>query len=148
MLVGHMHMHACGPIGDHCSAEWPVASELWGHGGTLTPPQVQDLYPPSQRCGLCQNFKQTTLTIRLYKVRTNLYPPPLTKIVPTRLRVTSRHVTLQQCIGLAEYATPACFTAQHHIMLRLYSSFSVVGLHTYTYIHTYFISATQSTHIK
>ena len=34
--------------------------------------------PPSQRCGLCQNFKQTTLTTRLYKVRTNLYPP-LTK---------------------------------------------------------------------
>jgi len=53
-----------------------VASELWGQGGTLYP-QVQDLYPlysPSQRCGLCQNFKQTTLTTRLYKVRTNLYP--------------------------------------------------------------------------
>ena len=27
------------------------------------------LYPPSQRWGLCQNFKQTTLTTRLYKVR-------------------------------------------------------------------------------
>ena len=41
-------------------------------------PQVQDLYPlypPSQRCGLCQHFKQTTLTTRLYKVRTNLYSP-------------------------------------------------------------------------
>jgi len=35
--------------------------------------------PPSQRCGLCQNFKQTTLTTRLYKVRTNLYPPHLRK---------------------------------------------------------------------
>jgi len=58
-----------------------VASELRGQGGTLYP-QVQDLYPlytPSQRCGLCQNFKQTTLTTRLYKVRTNLYLPPLTK---------------------------------------------------------------------
>jgi len=46
-----------------------------GTGGTLYP-QVQDLYPctPSERCGLCQNFKQTTLTTRLYKVRTNLYP--------------------------------------------------------------------------
>ena len=45
-------------------------------GGTLYP-QVQDLYPmypPSQRCGLCQNFKQMILTTRLYKVRTNLYP--------------------------------------------------------------------------
>ena len=54
-----------------------MASELWGQGGTLYPPQVQDLYPlylPSQRCGLCQNFKQTTLTTRFYKVRTNLYP--------------------------------------------------------------------------
>jgi len=52
-------------------------------GGTLYP-QVQDLYPlhpPSQRCGLCQNFKRTTLTTRLYKVQTNLYPPPLTKTV-------------------------------------------------------------------
>jgi len=50
--------------------------------GVHCTPQVQDLYPlylPSQRCGLCQNFKQTTLTTRLYKVRTNLYPPPLTK---------------------------------------------------------------------
>ena len=40
-------------------------------------PQVQDLYPlypPSQRCGFRQNLKQTTLTTRLYKVRTNLYP--------------------------------------------------------------------------
>jgi len=52
-----------------------------GTGRTLYP-QVQDLYPlysPSQRCGLCQNFKQTTLTTRLYKVRTNLYPPHLRK---------------------------------------------------------------------
>jgi len=52
-----------------------------GTGGYIVTPQVQDLYPiypPSQRCGLCQNFKQTTLTTRLYKVRTNLYPP-LTK---------------------------------------------------------------------
>jgi len=48
-------------------------------GGTLYPPTssglVRPLYPPSQRCGLRQNFKQTTLTTRLYKVRTNLYPP-------------------------------------------------------------------------
>ena len=51
-------------------------------------PQVQDLYPlypPSQACGLCQNFKQTTLTTRLYKVRTNLYPFPTYENVPTRL---------------------------------------------------------------
>jgi len=42
------------------------------------------LVPPSQRCGLCQNFKQTTLATRLYKVRTNLYPP-IYENVPTRL---------------------------------------------------------------
>jgi len=52
-----------------------------GTGGYIVPPKFRTctpLYPPSQRCGLCQNFKQTTLTTRLYKVRTNLYPP-LTK---------------------------------------------------------------------
>ena len=49
-------------------------------GGTLYP-QVHDLYPlypPSQRCGLCQNFKQTTLTkycIRFVQICT----PQLTK---------------------------------------------------------------------
>jgi len=77
----------------------PVASELWGQGGTLYP-QVQDLYPmypPSQRCGLCRDFKQMTLTTRLYKVRTNLYPPltktfrracrsPVTTPVPYKVR--------------------------------------------------------------
>jgi len=49
-----------------------------GYIGHCTP-QVQDLYPlypPSQRRDLCQNFKQTTLATRLYKVRTNLYLPP------------------------------------------------------------------------
>jgi len=42
----------------------------------LYPPssRLVPLVPPSQRCGLCQTFKQTTLTTRLYKVRTNLYP--------------------------------------------------------------------------
>ena len=57
-----------------------VASGLCGKGGTLYPPSsgLVPLVPPSQRCGLCQYFKQTTLTTRLYKVRTNLYPP-LTK---------------------------------------------------------------------
>ena len=41
---------------------------------------MQDLYPPpSQRCGLCQNFKQTTLTTRLHKVRTNSSLYSLTK---------------------------------------------------------------------
>ena len=43
-----------------------VALELWG----LVPP-----VPPSQKCGLCQNFKQTTLSTRLHEVRTNLYSP-------------------------------------------------------------------------
>ena len=54
----------------------------YGDRGVHCTPQVQDLYPlspPSQRCCFCQNFKQTTLTTRLYKVCTNLYPPPLTK---------------------------------------------------------------------
>jgi len=59
----------------------PVASELWGQWGTLYAPSSGLVPPviPSQSCGLRQNFKQTTLTTRLYKVRTNLYPPPLTK---------------------------------------------------------------------
>jgi len=42
--------------------------------GTMgTPPQVQDLYPQVKDAA-CQNFKQTTLTTRLYKVRTKWYP--------------------------------------------------------------------------
>jgi len=43
--------------------------------GYIVPPSsgLVPPVPPSQRCGLCQNFKQTTLTTRLYKVRTNLY---------------------------------------------------------------------------
>jgi len=49
----------------------------YGDGGTLCPPSSGPV-PPSQRRGLRQNFKQTTLTTRLYKVLTNLYPP-LTK---------------------------------------------------------------------
>ena len=54
----------------------PVASELRGQGGYIVPPSsgLVPPVPPSQRCGLSQNFKQTTLTTRLYKVRTNLYP--------------------------------------------------------------------------
>ena len=49
-----------------------------GTAGYTVPPSsgLVPSVPPSQRCGLCQNFKQTTLTTRLYKVRTNLYPPP------------------------------------------------------------------------
>jgi len=50
--------------------------------------------PPSQRCGLCQNFKQTTLTTRSYKVRTNLYPPTYEN-VPTRLQSTCRGESFQ-----------------------------------------------------
>ena len=64
-----------------------VASELWGQGGTLPPSSglVRSPVPPSQRYGLCQNFKQTTLTTRLYKFRTDLNPPPTYENVPTRL---------------------------------------------------------------
>ena len=76
-----------------------VASELWGQGGTLYPPQVQDLYgplyPPSQRYGLCQNFKQTTLTTRLYKFRTDLNPPPTYENVPTCL---AAECSYQNCL--------------------------------------------------
>jgi len=73
----------------------PMASELWGQGGGHCTPQVQDftpLYLPSQRCGLCHNFKQTTLTTRLYKVRTNLYTPlPTYENVPTRPHNTATY---------------------------------------------------------
>jgi len=61
---------------------------VWGQaGGYIVPPSLGlvPLYPPSQRCGLCQNFKQTTLTTRSYKILTNLYPPPTYENVPTRL---------------------------------------------------------------
>jgi len=64
-----------------CTTQWRRNCGDRGCRGYNVPPQVQDLYPmypPSQRFGLCQNFKQTTLTTRFYKVRTNLYPP-LTK---------------------------------------------------------------------
>jgi len=59
--------------------------------GYIVPPSsgLVPTVPPSQRCGLCQNFKQTTLTSRLYKVRTNLYPPPSYENVPTRLSTTA-----------------------------------------------------------
>jgi len=75
------------------SGEQLVYSPQWrrnygDRGCVVPPPQVQDLNhlcPSSQRCGLCQNFKQTTLTTRLYKVRTNLYPLPTYENVPTRL---------------------------------------------------------------
>ena len=59
-----------------------VGTMRTGGGGCLYPSPssgLVPLYTPSQRCGLCQNFKQTTLTARLYKVCTNLYPPHLRK---------------------------------------------------------------------
>jgi len=65
-------LHPC------CCRQW--RRNYGDRGVHCTPPQVQDLYgplyPPSQRYGLCQNFKQTTLTTRLYKFRTDLNPPP------------------------------------------------------------------------
>ena len=63
----------------------------WNYGNREVhcTPQVQDLYslyPPSQRCGLCQNFKQTTLTTTLYKVSGSYkFVPPTYENVPTRL---------------------------------------------------------------
>ena len=77
-----------------------VASELWGQGVHCTA-QVQDLYPlylPSQRCGLCQNFKQTTLTTRLHKVRTKLYPP-LTKTFRRAWVALFWTLTVTGCLG-------------------------------------------------
>jgi len=64
-----------------------VASELWGQRGTLYP-QVQDLYPCKDAirvkdAAYVKIQKQTTLTTRLYKVRTNLYSPTYEN-VPTR----------------------------------------------------------------
>ena len=53
-----------------------MASELWGQGGTLYP-QVKDTAYVK-----ILSKRQTT---RLYKVRTNLYPPPTYENVATRL---------------------------------------------------------------
>ena len=61
-------------------ALWTVASELWGQGGTLDP-QVQDFYPlylQVKDVAYVKILSKRLLTTRLYKVRTNLYPP-LTK---------------------------------------------------------------------
>ena len=72
----------------------------YGDRGVHCTPQVQDLYPlypPSQRCGVCQNFKQTTLTTTLYKVRTNLYPPPTYENVPTRLMIFTCALSVDSC---------------------------------------------------
>jgi len=82
-----------------CQLYRPQWRRNYGDRGVHCTPQVQDLYslyplPPSQRCGLhvvllymlvCQNFKRTTLTTRLYEVHTNLYPPPNYENVPTLL---------------------------------------------------------------
>jgi len=48
----------------------------YGDRGYIVSPSSGFVPPvlPSQRCGLCQNFMQMTLTTRLYKVRTHLYP--------------------------------------------------------------------------
>ena len=86
-----------GPIVPRWELSWLSCDvPMWLQAGTQTglapsiwSPAVASelssgLVPPSQRCGLCQNFKQTTLTTRLYKVRTNLYPPTYEN-VPTRL---------------------------------------------------------------
>ena len=57
--------------------------------------------PPSQRCGLCQIFKQTTLTTRLYKVLTNLCPLPTYENVPTCLTLPP--------LGVAKYCDERLF---------------------------------------
>ena len=78
----------------------PVASELWGQGGYIVPTPSSGLVPPappSQRCGLCQNFKQTILTTRLYKVRTNLYPPLTTRSSAIAERPRDASCQLKSC---------------------------------------------------
>ena len=53
-----------------CAGQW---RRNYGDRGYIVFPPSLGLVPPvppSKRCGLCQNFKQTTLTTRLYKVRT------------------------------------------------------------------------------
>ena len=58
-----------------CKSPSPVISSS-GVGTTGTGGYI---VPPKSKMRLMSNFKQTTLTTRLYKVRTNLYLPPLTK---------------------------------------------------------------------
>ena len=58
-----------------------------GTGGYIVPPSSGLVgLPPSQRCGLCQNFTQTTLTTRLYKVNSYKFVPPTYEDVTTRLQ--------------------------------------------------------------
>jgi len=76
---------------------------------------VQDVHrpvPPSQRCGLCQNFKQTTLTTRLYMVRTNLYPPATYENVPTRLKAWLVSELCACCAALSDCRPTGLLTAQ------------------------------------
>jgi len=68
-----------------CKSPSPVISSsgvgTTGTGGYIVPPKFRTCTPctPKSKMRLMSNFKQTTLTTRLYKVRTNLYLPPLTK---------------------------------------------------------------------
>jgi len=100
-----------------------VASELWGQGGTLYLPQVQDLYPlypPSQRCSLCKNFKQTTLTTRLYKVRTNLYP----RLTKTFRLAWARGIMFSGCLSFCVCVRAACISQQYQSTGLVFSNLS------------------------
>jgi len=103
-----------------------VASELTSG---LVPPA-----PPSQRCGLCQNFKQTTLTTRLYKVRTNLYPPHLRKRSDAPGSLTTNTLASKVCVSITERksAHSVCWKVQyqsgHHAGLVRSSHFLAVEL--------------------
>jgi len=95
--------------------------------GDIVPPSSGLVLPvpPSQRCGLCQNFKQTTLTTRLYKVRTNLYPPHLRKRfdAPGRMPFLPPNQQRQSTLRLVfERYLSSCW-CQHY---------------SHTYCHTYY----------
>ena len=56
-------------------------------GGNIVPAKFRTCTLQVKDAAYVKNFKQTTLTTRLYMVRTNLYPPPTYENVPTRLRL-------------------------------------------------------------
>jgi len=60
-----------------------------GTGWYIVPPKFRTCTPCTPQvkyAAYVKNLKQTTLTTRLYKARTNLYPAPTYENVPTRLR--------------------------------------------------------------
>ena len=94
--------------GPHDRPSTPCGVGTLGTVGTASSGLVLPV-PPSQRCGLCQNFKQTTLTTRLHKVRTNLYPAPHLRkrsdasVSATSRANTERHDMTARSVGFASH---------------------------------------------